>query len=181
MMPEGSLRELMRRVDGVLWFKTPGTHHHTRSRCSRSRTSSRGPRRCPRRRRPSGRRSLESRSPRTRGREVLPPRAAPTAIEYVQRRGQPGGPWRICAVDLAGLRVKSAMWCKAMGRSRAISKNGDPAPLDLNSNQQLGAHSAHFHRVTRSRRANRTGFCTRLTRIKTSELAAQLLVAYETR
>ena len=112
----------MRRVDGVLWFTTPGTHHHTRSRCSRSRTSPRGPHRCPTRRRPNGHMMRRSRSPRTRGREVLPPRAAPTAIEYVQRRGQPGGPWRICAVDLAGLWVKSAMRCKAMGRSRSISK-----------------------------------------------------------
>ena len=107
MMPEGSLRGSMRRVDGVLWFKTPGTHHHTRSRCSRNHNSSRGPRRCPRRRRPSGRRMNQSRSRRRRRRR--PPRAASSpAIEYVQRRGQPGVPWRrICAVDLAGLWVTS--------------------------------------------------------------------------
>ena len=169
----------MRRVDGVLWFTTPDTHHHTRSRCSRSRTSPRGPHRCPTRRRPNGHMMRRSRSPRTRGREVLPPRAAPTAIEYVQRRGQPGGPWRICAVDLAGLRVKSAMWCKAMGRSRAISKNGGRAPLDLTFNPQILAHSAHFHRVTRSGERIGRGLHASPPRIRNRELVLSLLVVYE--
>ena len=157
MMLGGSLRELMRRVDGVLWFKTPGTHHHTRSRCSRNHNSSRGLRRCPRRRRPSGHRMHESRSRRRRRRR--PPRAASPATECVQRRGQPGGPWRrICAVDLAALWVTIC---------NAVQSDG-PQLLDFEYKwnwvlyvlvlQQLLAHSAHFHRVTRSRRANRTGF-----------------------
>ena len=171
----------MRRVDGVLWFTTPGTHHHTRSRCSRSRTSPRGPHRCPTRRRPNGHMMRRSRSPRTRGREVLPPRAAPTAIEYVQRRGQPGGPWRICAVDLAGLWVKSAMRCKAMARSRSISKIDGAGALYLLSYQQVVAHSAHFHRVTRSGERIGRGLHGRLARIKTSELVAQLPVVYDYR
>ena len=48
--------------------------------------------------------------------------------------------------------------------------------------QQLLAHSAHFHRVTRSRRANRTGFARESSaRIETSEFAAQLLVVYDYR
>ena len=51
-----------------------------------------------------------------------------------------------------------AMWCKAMGRSRAISKIDGAVRYFCLSDQQLLAHSAHFHRVTRSRRANRTGF-----------------------
>ena len=162
MMLGGNLRELMRRVDGVLWFKTPGTHHHTRSRCSRSHNSSRGPRRCPRRRRPIGRRTRRSRSRRRRRRR--PPRAASPATEYVHRRGQPNAWRRICAVDLAGLWVKSAMRCKAMGRSRSISKIDGAGALYLLSYQQVVAHSAHFHRVTRSRRANRTGFAPRVVR-----------------
>ena len=128
MMLGGNLRELMRRVDGVLWFKTPGTHHHTRSRCSRSHNSSRGPRRCPRRRRPIGHRRRRSRSRRRRRRR--PPRAASSpAIEYVQRRGQPNAWRRICAVDLAGLWVKIAMWCEAIG----------PQPLDFENRWSWGA------------------------------------------
>ena len=104
MMPEGSLRGSMRRVDGVVWFKTSRAHHHMRSRCSRNHNSSRGPRRCPRRRRPIGHRRRRSRSRRRRRRR--PPRAASPATGYVQRRGQRSVPWRrICAVDLAALWV----------------------------------------------------------------------------
>ena len=75
-----------------------------------------------------------------------------------------------------------AMWCKAMGRSRAISKIDGAVRYFCLSDQQLLAHSAHFHRVTRSRRANRTGFARESSaRIETSELAAQLLVVYDYR
>ena len=74
------------------------------------------------------------------------------------------------------------MWCEAMGRSRAISKIDGAVRYFCLSDQQLLAHSAHFHRVTRSRRANRTGFARESSaRIETSELAAQLLVVYDYR
>ena len=157
MMLGGSLRESMRRVDGVLWFKTPGTHHHTRSRCSRNHNSSRGPRRCPRRRRPSGHRSSRSRSARRRRRR--PPRAASPATGYVQRRGQRSVPWRrICAVDLAGLWVTSCNVVQSDGPQPRNFEKWRPGAAGFDFQPTNPCALSTFSQSDSERRANRTGF-----------------------
>ena len=177
MMLGGSLRELMRRVDGVLWLKTPGAHHHTRSRCSRNHNSSRGPRRCPRRRRPSGHSLLRNRSRRRRRRR--PPRAASPATEYVHRRGQPNAWRRICAVDLAGLWVTSCNVVQSDGPQPRNFENRwscalfllvrPTTPCALSTFSQSDSEG---ERIGRGLHASRPG-------IRNRELVVSLLVVYE--
>ena len=162
MMLGGSLRELMRRVDGVLWLKTPGAHHHTRSRCSRNHNSSRGPRRCPRRRRPSGHRRPQNRSRRRRRRRPLRP--ASTATEYIQRRGQPDGPWRICAVDLAGLWVTSCNVVQSDGPQPRNFENRWSCALFLLVRPTTPCALSTFAQSDSESESESDGVCTRVVR-----------------
>ena len=162
MMLGGSLRESMRRVDGVLWFKTPGTHHHTRSRCSRSHNSSRGLRRCPRRRRPSGHMRPRSRSRRRRRRR--PPRAASPATEYVHRRGQPNAWRRICAVDLAGLWVTSCNVVQSDGPQPRNFENRWSCALFLLVRPTTPCALSTFSQSDSEPESESDGVCTRVVR-----------------
>ena len=86
-------------------------------------------------------------------------------------------------VQLTWLVSGSKLQCgaKRLGRSRSISKIDGAGALYLLSYQQVVAHSAHFHRVTRSGERIGRGLHGRLARIKTSELVAQLPVVYDYR
>ena len=58
-----------------------------------------------------------------------------------------------------------AMWCEAMGRSRAISKKDGAKALLCLYNQQVVAHSAHFHQSdSESPESESDGVCTRVVR-----------------
>ena len=86
-------------------------------------------------------------------------------------------------VQLTWLVSGSKLQCgaKRLGRSRSISKIDGAGALYLLSSQQVVAHSAHFHRVTRSGEPIGRGLHASRPRIRNREFVAQLLVVYDYR